>query len=301
VLRFALGLFDPEVNFATSDYYSFIQKLFDPSDLKTLRKDIVILSFNYDPYFEWLMRRAVRTRLQSISGAANIPLDLDAAITSGFSGGTSGVKALAGTDGFCVLKLHGLIAWPNEAGNTQKHIAPYCAFHDLFSTDIYERIKILSATAGRTEVPILFPWEIMTDNGDFIPKDQFPIRDQPQRIQDYQFRDGGRTPFDSSLHEIFTTIWTRAREEVQAADKISFVGLSMHDYLRPGFRYLFKGKTGKIRLAITDRDSLAKRPPYEPLSPTARVGALRDEICTQMQWGQQSLRENFEEFILKDV
>jgi len=36
------------------------------------------------------------------------------------------------------------------------------------------------------------------------------------------------------------------------ATKISFVGLSMHDYLNNGFKYLFSDKSGYVQLVVTD-------------------------------------------------
>ena len=45
--------------FESSDYYPLIQRLFGGSD--KVRDDIAILSYNYDPYFEFLLNRAYRT------------------------------------------------------------------------------------------------------------------------------------------------------------------------------------------------------------------------------------------------
>jgi hypothetical protein len=47
-VRAALGLFNPEENFEKSEYYSFVQSLFEP-DLVSLRDDITVLTYNYDP------------------------------------------------------------------------------------------------------------------------------------------------------------------------------------------------------------------------------------------------------------
>ena len=61
LLRAALGLFNPEENFEKSEYYGFIQSLF-MNDLVSLRDSITVLSFNYDPYLEFLLYRALLHR-----------------------------------------------------------------------------------------------------------------------------------------------------------------------------------------------------------------------------------------------
>ena len=81
----------------------------------------------------------------------------------------------------------------------------------------------------------------------------------------------------------------------------------MHSYLNPGFQFLFRGKQGKIRLAITDSDTAGARTavghhvPLHELSPTARIIKLRDSVCPGMQWNQEFVYRNFEEFIAKEL
>lgn len=148
---------------------------------------------------------------------------------------------------------------------------------------------LTSERVGQSATPIVFPWEIINDDGTFI--------------EENIFRSKGNLP---DLHKILTAAWTRARAEVQAAKKISFVGLSMHEYLNWGFKFLFHGKKGKIQLAVTDKDSAQRGrdlPPnmYDPLSPTARISKLRDTVCPEMQWNPFEPRQNFEEFIIKEM
>ena len=84
--------------------------------------------------------------------------------------------------------------------------------------------------------PILFPWEIMNEMG-LAEKDTFPIQSSP------------------GLHSLFRGIWEKARSEVLAADRISFVGLSMHPFLLDGLKYLFNGKEGKPEICVANPDS----------------------------------------------
>lgn len=310
-LRLVFGTHSPETQFAKSDYYRFIQKLFEPTDLKSLRSDIVVMSFNYDAYLEWLLHRAVRTRLKAVAhdlaSYNNTCLKMDSLVTSGFSGGEAGLNTLKTGDGFCLLKLHGLVAWPNSGNELETHLSPHCSFENFFEPDITKRLKFLTSTdIGLTDAPIVFPWEIIDENGTFMPEEKFRLKDEIYNSQGPRFRHGGRIPNDPNLHQIFKAIWVRAREEVQAAKKISFVGLSMHEYLNWGFKFLLSGKAGKIQLAITDKDSAqsSKRVSlgqYDHLSPSARVFKLRDTVCPGMQWNPFEPRQNFEEFIIKEM
>jgi hypothetical protein len=61
LMRGALGLFNPEEHFEKSEYYGFVQSLFK-EDLISLREDITVLTYNYDPYLEYLLHRAMYTR-----------------------------------------------------------------------------------------------------------------------------------------------------------------------------------------------------------------------------------------------
>jgi len=58
------------------------------------------------------------------------------------------------------------------------------------------------------------------------------------------------------LFNHFKTMWENAKISVERADKISFVGLSIHDYLEGGLRYLLqdvgKIKDPKVRACITE-------------------------------------------------
>ncbi len=304
VLRFVFGIHSPEEQFTDSDYYPFIQKLFDPKKLSALRSDVVVMSFNYDPYLEWLLQRGLSIRAGALAGGVRgAPLDprVEAAVLSGLGHGTEGVKAIREGDSFCLLKLHGSAAWPLPARNvTQYSLTPHVSFDQFFTGDLEKRLRALTAQFGESEVPIVFPWEIMADNGTMLAKNEFILRDPVYSDQVEGFRAGGRAATDPDTHEIFQAIWGRAREEVQVADRISFVGLSMHEYLMPGFKYLFSGRGGKIVLGGTDRNFDGGEP-APPRSVYARIVQMRDGTCPSMGWNAPDFRQDFAEFIQKDV
>src|ERR1017187_4762929 len=104
VLRLALSVHNPEDHYEKSDYYGLVQRLFR-ANLVDLREDVVVLSFNYDAYLEFLVQRAVRVREQVTKGKSQTALDL---LTSGFS--NRNIQEIENTDGFCLLKLHGAVA-----------------------------------------------------------------------------------------------------------------------------------------------------------------------------------------------
>jgi hypothetical protein len=241
LVRAALGLFNPEENFEKSEYYGFIQSLFK-NDLLSLREDLTVLTYNYDPYLEFLLHRAVEHRFQVVGRGKSFVVssgdlaesseqnNVLRAVTSGF--GSVGEQKWLGDENtkpsFCVLKLHGSIV----------HVANQAADYEvLFSSDAKQRAeKLFREATGSYMTPILFPWEIMTDKG-FVEKDSFPFRGSPP------------------LYSLFRGIWERARREVQAADKISFVGLSMHSFLFDGLKYLFDGKEGQVEVCVANPDT----------------------------------------------
>src|ERR1019366_3940180 len=82
---------------------------------------------------------------------------------------------------------------------------------------------------------------------------------------------------------LFVSIWERARKEVEAADKISFVGLSMHEYLKLGLRYLFQDKQGPVEVVVANplnerfrEDRIRNR--LSPNSPCKRAGDFIAEV-----------------------
>jgi hypothetical protein len=234
-VRAALGIANPESHFETSEYYRFIQSLF-LDDLVSLRDDVAILTYNYDPYLEYLLLRALeqRWRLKDAGGLSLTPERQQQdvrrnEVASGFYNprNPSWCDEEKGGSGFCVLQLHGSIAWPIG----QEEMVSY---HTLFELDPSARAEKLFKNAF--EPPIIFPWEIMNKDG-FAKIDIFPF------------------PGDRVLFQLFQGIWKRARREVLAAKRISFVGLSMHSFLKDGIKYLFAGKEGQTEVIVANTDN----------------------------------------------
>jgi len=303
LLRFVFGLHNPEKDFTQSDYYGFIQRLFDPEDLSSFRDDVVVLSYNYDGYLEWLLRRAYHRRKAALTTNPIPDPKIDGAITSGFGGGRAGLNELVKGDRFCMLKLHGMAAWPNPALNeAHGRLSSHCSFDEFFHPDIFRRIQCLTGEIGNTETPIVFPWEIFDEHGDIIGSKKFPLRDQPLEYTNEPFRHGGRLVTDPSLHDIFRAIWKRAREEVQSATKISFVGISMHEYLAGGLRYLFRDIKSTVNLTITDRQSVGyDKNSIATYTPLGRFTKMRERDFPGLQFRSICVRNDFADFIGKDL
>jgi hypothetical protein len=206
-------------------------------------------------------------------------------------------------------------------------MSPECCFERFFDQNPAVRLKYLTMMGSHAEVPIAFPWEIIGEDGTFRTKTSFALRDEPYN-HGTNCRTGGRSATDPDVYDIFTAIWQRAREEVQAATKISFVGLSLHEYLNFGFEYLFKGKAGGIKLVVTDHNSRqnfgkeALGSDLSPLSAGAKALKILQKYCpsTTPNHGLQvtlerggskrshrssgdavRLRLNFEEFINEEL
>ena len=60
--RLGLSLHNPEEKFHESDYYPFIQRLFDEQTLYSLKPNTTVISFNYDCYLEYLLLKAQAIR-----------------------------------------------------------------------------------------------------------------------------------------------------------------------------------------------------------------------------------------------
>jgi hypothetical protein len=82
--------------------------------------------------------------------------------------------------------------------------------------------------------PILFPWEIINVNG---------------LVEERAF---GSQYHNNSVYPLFSGIWERARREIRSADRISFVGLSMHQFLEGGLKYLFDGRKGTVEVVMAN-------------------------------------------------
>lgn len=308
LLRFVLSLHNPEDDFTRSDYYQFVQKLF-LSDLASLREDIAIFTFNYDPYLPYLLVKAYHIRCQT----AGIKADhqVEDAITSGFACRLG--RAIEDGNGLCVLQLHGSIAWPrkfNDEGAVW--------YEDLFATSAQKRIEqLINPATDATVPPVLFPWEVIQSDGQFLPEAEFCINER----EDKKGRRQGGYTGNCSLYQLFVSIWKRARKEITTATKISFIGLSMHDFLNPAFQFLFSDKRDNAALVVANKEHEQFRkvegPPLSveahlnPRSRTFKVRRLLKQICpsikgmpnreSEVLWSDGcatvKIRETFHEFI----
>ena len=219
--------------FETSDYYPFVQKLF--AEGTEVRNDVSVLTYNYDPYLDYLLYRSYRRRKEAAGEKIGVS---PTKLTSGF--GDRDARKIIDGNGFCMLKLHGTSVLPPQL-NSQE--TPWTAF--LTYEEVYwnrerwfspENGKLLSTNPSPA---MYFPWELLGDQGEFVSPDTFAGLDNLASGNAY-FESTGRT-----LHQLCEAIWLRAKREIAEAEKISFVGLSMHKFLEPGLRYLFSERTAK--------------------------------------------------------
>jgi hypothetical protein len=269
-LRVALALHDPEDQFEKSDYYRFIQKLFQDG-LFPLRNNVSILTFNYDPYLPYLLRKAFAIRCRVSGGeATDVGVDL---LTSGFSGRAIG--QLEDHDDLCLLQLHGCIAWPRRAGDEN-----VVCYEDLFGKSMQERTETLCCPPSHaSQPPVVFPWEIMDEDGNFRSEREFCLTEQCEGTRSRQ----GGYEGEVTLYQLFKSIWKRARKEITSATKISLIGLSMHKFLNPAFKYLFKEKKDLAELLVVNKEHERPHDGYkdvrgDPRKPCAKTVALLSRI-----------------------
>lgn len=272
------------------------------------RNDVAILTFNYDPYLAYLLEKAVRIRCQ-VTGQASTPGGY--ALSSGFHKRTLG--AIEDADDLCVLHLHGMIAWPAKFTNEK-----VIWFEDLFDTSLKERIeKLCFSECAGTMPPVVYPWEIINEKGHFRSKEEFCLIEE---MDNQGHRQGGYMG-PVSLYDLFVAIWKRARKEINRAGKISFVGLSMHDFLNPAFQFLFaeRRENAAIVCATKEHEHFRSAGHVEahtnPRSPTFKLRRMLKELCPAITgvpnrgssqiWIDQGatvrVLETFREFIFNEM
>jgi hypothetical protein len=298
LMSFILGIVDPESRFEDSDYYPFVQRLFEPSSDK-LRDDLCIITLNYDPYLEFLLHRAVQTRARAAKGK-DFKCPTDRSILSGFYPGPSDCEDGWQTgEGFCVLKLHGTIAICRKDLPDSKIVT----FDDVFESDPRKRAQQLATKLADPNTPVFFPWELLDEGLSFLP----PTDHWRGNLPYNEFRGGGLT-------KLAENIWDRAQKEVERAAKVSFVGFSAHPFLKPALTRLFGKKTGRLKLCVAnpDREKYIRLGRVEPIlhdsCSAIRLSALLREICpgcrdfipqpSEMHYYSVP---KFEEFIDKDM
>lgn len=276
LMRFVLALNNPDMShWAKSDYRPFVQALFDRKS--ELREDVSIVSFNYDPYFEYRLLRAQRTRALVRSVSLDTQRRMNQAATSGFLDPTD--VEWTHTPGFCHLKLHGTcvlpalkpierLTWPPQPGDAVNLTTDH-----MFRFDTLPRFLCLSDPKfASQDPPVLLPWEIISSEGKLLEQAEFDQVVGP----DWQHR---------FFYPLFRSLWERARSDVQAADKISFVGLSAGPFMEPELRFLFHGKRDIIEAVVANPEAARYRNRANPFHSTTFCGRLLDvmyRICPGM-------------------
>lgn len=83
---------------------------------------------------------------------------------------------------------------------------------------------------------MFFPWELFGDDGNFISQEQFGgLEELANGNMVYRHE-------RKLIYPVCRAIWERAQKEISEADKISFVGMSFHTFLKRGLEFLFSSK-----------------------------------------------------------
>jgi hypothetical protein len=276
LMRLVFALNNPDVShWAKSDYRAFIQALFERSN--ELREEISIISFNYDPYFEYRLLRAQRARAIVRPLVPEAERLMSQAASSGFlfPGETEWTRA----PGFCHLKLHGtsvlpavnpinVLSWPPQPGDAMNLTTEH-----MFRFDTLPRFLCLSEPKfASLDPPVLMPWEIISSEGKLLERDEF----ESLVGSAWQHR---------ALYPLFRALWERARGDVQQADKISFVGLSIGPFMEPELKFLFDGKRNIIEAVVANPEAARYREHPAPFHSSTFCGKVLDvlaRICPGM-------------------
>jgi hypothetical protein len=274
LMRLAFALHNPEDSFHKSDYYPFIQRLFS-DDLHSLKSNITIISYNYDCYLDYLLLKAYEYR-KRLSASPEINPITKNTLTSGFFEPTD-ITWAEKIRGFNYFKLHGSIAYAN--GKEFNHRL-------LFESNVYDRLDAFARTYYKNSVPpIVFPWELFGPNREFINANDFIFVKQADNEKQ---REEGRR-----LFSLYKAIWGNAAETVMRAEKISFVGLSMHPFLEEGLSWLFHGKKDAVEVVVANlenRNFPNVDDRFHPASLTGRVVKLLRRVAP----GLNTLRSSSE-------
>jgi len=229
-LRYIFGLDNPQIwHWGSSDYPPFINAVFQGNEIP--RDDICVLSFNYDPYLEYLFMAALEARHSLRVVDEKKKRYLQQAATSGFFDLNDLGWLLE--DGFTHLKLHGTAALPATQSRIDSKV--FTSAH-LLARRLLERFR--HSELSEQHPPVLLPWEIVH------PK-------EARLLTEAEFKDTVGPEWQHiSLYPLFKGVWERARDEVRIASKVSFVGISMGKFLEPELRYLFTELSPNRKLEI---------------------------------------------------
>ncbi|HEY4414909.1 MAG TPA: hypothetical protein VGO57_04375 [Verrucomicrobiae bacterium] len=252
LMQLAFSIHNPEDNFHESDYYSFIQRLFNDKSLSTLKPEVTVISYNYDCYLDFLLLRAYQQRQKLSGDKGDVGIFMKNKLTSGFAEPLD-LSWATQTANFNYFKLHGSITY----GSRSHH-------HLKFENDAKYRL-VEFAKEGFKEMatpPIIFPWELF-NRGRFISNEDFTdnyVRSEKKRA--------------AQLYLLYKEIWTAAQEKIERANKISFVGLSMHDYLKDGLAFLFQKPPTAVSVVVANPENEYHRSEKSRLHPASLCGKV---------------------------
>lgn len=250
----ALCLHNPEDQFHKSDYYRFVQNLF-LDDLITLKNDVLILTFNYDCYLDYLLLRAMDRRSQLSVLKGGLTTNDRNRLTGGFWDINDREWLTDSEDYFNFIKLHGSIGYPSHDSYS---------FSNMFSSDTSKRLSLVGNQYFKSIPPVVFPWEIFTRPGQFVKESEFLSQRKAQ----------GDESADSNINNLFQTFkqtWEKGMQMIVRAKRVTFIGLSMHPFLEPGLSYLLGNlnPNASVTNVNTDQEGITK----EKL-PTSSSGLL---------------------------
>ena len=259
LMRLALAFSNPEDEFHKSDYYPFVQRLFRDDQLSSLKNYVTVISYNYDCYLDFLLSRAYTTRQagHEPTGDGNAMLNR---LASGFYDEDHHPCDYKIAD-FRYFKLHGSIAYARSR---------WFGHQQLFLDDNMTRLGAFSGDAYKNKTPpILFPWELFDEKNEFIEADEFVF---------VKHHDEGSRGRGEALFKMYKTLWQNAQLAVRKAQKISFVGLSMHPYLEDGLKYLFQHKSGKVEVVVANPQNRAFKDSQNHLHPASLCGKMNEVL-----------------------
>lgn len=263
-IRLLFALHNPEDQFEKSDYYPFVQRCFLDENLAELRPNLTVLSFNYDNHLDYVLHRAWKVR-QVMAGK---PTNFDAhnnKLTSGFwdVSDQNGIEAT----GFNYYKLHGSISFPRDT---------YFGFETLFRHEAAQRLlTIADGTHPTLSPPIIFPWECFTESGDFIQESEFVLVRHPNLMPSPEV--------GKSVFKLLKTLWENARLKVANAERISFVGVSMHAYLEHGLRFLLRDCKKSVQIVIANPNTtFYQNNPVHPLSVSGKTISMLRKVAPHL-------------------
>lgn len=294
------------------DYFPFVQKLFTKK-IYEMRDDIAVLTYNYDPFLEFVLCSEFVARNKAAGREHN---QIPAPLTSGFGDGNA--ASLTKAKGFCLLKLHGTSVFPSldaiKGGIANARLYSIFTFANIFSnreTGLLRALEQFNPTYHRPPT-IYFPWELATVNGNLRRKIQeSEMGGHRQRI--------GKSQSKTPDNVLFSAIWRRAQKEVATAEKISFIGFGASDIMLQGLQFLFRMRVqkltagenlplkvvtaNKVQAENSDKDSEAHKARSKKLQEAhkSKLKKLLNRACPILDFGDIVYCEDFADFIESEM